>query len=463
MVSLLAAVCASAAPDDGARPLSDTEVWNEGVDLYRAGDVTNAVRVLRPLMLSREYGARAAEVVAKVCYDRAHDPSATDALPMLEEAAAAAQIALRSAPGDGRLERNFTRATDGLAELRETKRIEKVLAAANGRDPGSVIGEAMRSSREIMREAAGLSTNAAEAAVAKADSLSARAARISDAWLQAKSAICQAVTNEEQAATITVQVDQARERTEAAVKALGDLAEDAYPAIAASEQDLAAFYKMTVMPREAAAEDLAAQSNAWLDVEAFNGRDWQREALDYTRAFRARFPAWAQSYEQRAAADTNMPPFTAEAQAQIEALSVELEKRQISCCEKVVPPVQEECMALIRQIIDLLPKDGGGRSGTDERSQPQSGGQDQKPQPQKDRQDEGGQTQGDDGQDDDGHDDAGEEEKKDGGDAGEDESGPGDREVEALLRKAQERSDEHEAEKRARMRRAPLPPNERDW
>ena len=38
-----------------------------------------------------------------------------------------------------------------------------------------------------------------------------------------------------------------------------------------------------------------------------------------------------------------------------------------------------------------------------------------------------------------------------------------EQEIEAVLKKAQERSDEHEAEKKARMRKAPLPPNERDW
>ena len=38
-----------------------------------------------------------------------------------------------------------------------------------------------------------------------------------------------------------------------------------------------------------------------------------------------------------------------------------------------------------------------------------------------------------------------------------------DQELEATLKKAQERNDEHEAEKKARMRKAPLPPNERDW
>ena len=45
----------------------------------------------------------------------------------------------------------------------------------------------------------------------------------------------------------------------------------------------------------------------------------------------------------------------------------------------------------------------------------------------------------------------------------EEEENPEDQEIEAVLKKAQERSDEHEAEKKARMRKAPLPPNERDW
>ena len=39
-------------------PLTDGEVWNQGVDYYRAGDVTNALRVLKPLMLSKTHGAR---------------------------------------------------------------------------------------------------------------------------------------------------------------------------------------------------------------------------------------------------------------------------------------------------------------------------------------------------------------------------------------------------------------------
>ena len=32
-------------------PVTDGEVWNEGVGYYASGDVTNALRVLRPLMV----------------------------------------------------------------------------------------------------------------------------------------------------------------------------------------------------------------------------------------------------------------------------------------------------------------------------------------------------------------------------------------------------------------------------
>ena len=53
--------------------------------------------------------------------------------------------------------------------------------------------------------------------------------------------------------------------------------------------------------------------------------------------------------------------------------------------------------------------------------------------------------------------------QKDDQEGDEGEENPEDQEIEAVLKKAQERSDEHEAEKKARMRGARLPPNERDW
>ena len=450
---------------DADAAASDSEVWNEGVEAYRSGDTTNALSVLRPLMLSRSHGARAAEVVAKLAYDKAHESGCPDPASALEEAAAAAQIALRADPDDERARRNFARAVDGLPELRETKRINAAVAAAKGKDPGSTLLAAARDVRSMMAEAAGIRTNSADVAVAKADSLSARAERLADTWLPVKEAICQSVTNEEAAATITLQVDQARKRTESAATALADLSDGAYSALAESEQDFTRFMKMTVLPPDAMREDFVAQSNAWQDVERFNGRDWQHDALDFTRAFRSKFPAWAQAYEQQAAADTNKPPFTAEAQAKISDLSTRLEKLQLQCCENVVPPTQEESLDIIREILGLLPKDGGGgqrqqdqqpqKKESDKDSKPQQGDQDQD-------QDDGGQNQ-DEQQGGDGQNDQKDDGKDDSEREGREEQDREDREVEAVLKKALERSDEHEAEKKARMRKAPLPPNARDW
>lgn len=455
-ISAIAAVLAVSAAGaafaaDVAR--SDVEIWNEGVDAYRRGDVTNALAVLKPLTLSKTHGARAAEVVAKLEYDRGD----------LEAAAAAAQIALRASPSDARVNRNFTRAVDGLPALRETKRVNAVIKAAEGKDPSALLEGAMRDMREVLEESASYLTNAPARRVELADSLSARASKAADNWIVMRRFLQSAVTNEEQAATMQMQIDAAEKKTREAAEALGDLADGAYAAASQSEHDFTRFFKLTAMPPSAIAEDLVAQSNAWLDVEKFNGREWQNDALDYTRAFRAKFPAWAKAYEQQAQADTNKPPFTAEAQAEISALATRLEKIQLECVEKNLPPKQEEAIGIIVKIRELLPKDGGGGGGSGN-PQGQSGNDKNKNKNDKkdDRNDGKKDDIGDQRQDQDPDENKGEDEKDSGGDD-EKEEPKDDKEIEALLKKAQERNDEHEAEKKARMRKAPLPPNERDW
>ena len=430
--------------------MTDGEVWNEGVEYYRAGDVTNALRVLRPLILTKSHGARAAEVVAKLEYEKGN----------LEDAANAAQIALRAAPDDAKANRNFTRATDRLPAIREEEHLKAVLKAAEGKDPGAMLLAATKDCRALMAESGAYRTNRAERAVALADALSKRAERLSDSWIPVRELIAQSVTNEEQAATISAQIDAARKKTKEAAKKLGDLDPEAYPLLSDAEHDFTRFVKLTVMPPAAMDEDLAAQSNAWLDVEAFNGRSWQQDALDYTRAFRAKFPAWARAYEQQAQSDTNKPPFTAEDQAKVSALATELEKIQLGCVDKSLPPEQEKALEIINEIRELLPKDpnGGGQNQQQQQKNDQQQNQNQQQQQNQDQQQ--GQRQQQDEQQDQGDDKN--DDNRDEPDEG-DQQDAEDQEVEAVLKKAQERSDEHEAEKKARMRRAPLPPNERDW
>ena len=445
---LCMSVAALGARGDEA-PLTDGEVWNEGVGYYEAGDVTNALRVLRPLMLSKTHGPRAAEVVAKLEYERGN----------LEEAAAAAQAALRAAPQDAKANRNFTRAADGLPQLRETKRVNAVLKAFQGRDPGSVMQAATMDARRLMSEAGTFRTNAPDRAVALADALSRRADRLAETWIPVREAIAQSVTNEEQASTILLQIQQAEAKTKKAAVEFGDLSADAYGTMSDVEHDFTRFYKLTVLPPQAIAEDEVAQSNAWQDVEAVNGRAWQADALDFTRAFRAKFPAWAKAYEQQAQADTNKPPFTADDQAKISALATELEKLQMECAEKSLPPSQEKALEIIRKIRELMPKDsGGGQNQQQNQNQQNQNKQDQQQDQNKQEQQQDQQPQERQEQDPE------KEQDKDSDEDRQDEKDEeDDKELEAILKKAQERNDEHEADKKARMRKAPLPPNERDW
>ena len=445
------------APAEETTPVTDGKVWNEGVEYYRNNDVTNALRVLRPLMLSKTHGARAAEVVAKLEYDSGN----------LEEAAGAAQIALRAAPDDAKANRNFTRATDGLPQMRETKRINAILQAAQGKDPGSMLLAATKDARQLMTDAGAYRTNAPARAVAMADALSKRAEKLADTWIPVREVIAQSVTNEEQAATILQQLEQAQTKTKSAAKELGDLGDGGYAAVSDVEHDFTRFLKLTILPPAAMDEDLVAQSNAWMDVEDFNGRKWQQDALDYTRAFRAKFPAWAQAYEQQAQSDTNKPPFTKEQQDKISALATELEKLQIECVSKSLPPNQEKSLGLINQIRDLLPKDNnqngqGQNNQQNQQNQDQNKNQDQKQdQNQQQQQDQQKQDESDQKQDQDPNQQDQQDEKDQREQSGEEKEE--DQELEATLKKAQERNDEHEAEKKARMRKAPLPPNERDW
>ena len=448
MILALAFLLAAAEPS----VQTDGEAWNEGVEYYRAGDATNALRVLRPLLLSRTHGARAAEVVAKLEFEKGD----------LEEAASAAQIALRAAPDDPKANRNFTRAADRLPAVREEEHLKAVLKAAEGKDPGALLLAATKDCRALMAESGTYRTNRAEKAVALADALSKRAERLADAWIPVRELIAQSVTNEEQAATISAQIEAARKKTKESAQKLGDLDPEAYPLLSDAENDFTRFMKLTVMPPAAMEEDLVAQSNAWMDVDAFNGRGWQQEALDYTRAFRAKFPAWAKAYEQQAQSDTNKPPFTAEDQAKVSALATELEKLQIGCVDKSLPPDQEESLRIINEIRELLPKDksGGGQS----QQQQQKNNQEQQNQQQQKQNDQQQNQQNQDQQQDQNNgQDEKDDQQKDDQEGDEGEENPEDQEIEAVLKKAQERSDEHEAEKKARMRKAPLPPNERDW
>ena len=225
----------------GEGAIDETEIWNEGVELYRAGDYTNAHAKLKPLMLSRDYGARASELVAAIDYAFATSPLASQdgekASSALEEAAQGAQIALRANPKDERLRRNFDRTIHDLPELRRTRKINAILQASASSSPDAILRAMRDSARSILEKSASYKTNSAHSAIAIADSLQAKCEKIADDWIAVKEGIARAVTNEEEIATISARLDDVRERTMAAAKSLGDFGDDAYGLVAATETD----------------------------------------------------------------------------------------------------------------------------------------------------------------------------------------------------------------------------------
>ena len=204
-------------------------------------------------------------------------------------------------------------------------------------------------------------------------------------------------------------------------------------------------------PPQLNAAGILNQTNAYNDVKRTDGFDWQKDALDTTRAFRAKFPAWAQQKAQEIQqkiqqGNTNAVPFAAEQQEEITRLAAEVETMQGEMVKAALPPRQLEILEKLARIRELLPKDDGGSNNQQQQQQQQDQNKDQQQDPQDQQQDPQDQQQEDKPQD------------KEQAQEPQDQ-----KDVEDLLRKVQERSDEHENEKKARLRNAPLSPNDRDW
>jgi hypothetical protein len=455
---------------------TDSEIWNEGVDSYTSGDVTNALSVMRLLMNSRTHGARAAEVVAKLEYDAARAEGSTNVLERLEKAARAAQIALRAAPDDKRLNDNFSLAVADIPELRERKRMDELLASAQNVSPVQLLKEAVVESRDLISGFEDLivaSTNDADKAVSTADAFGSRGEKLADKWILLKESISKSVTNQNEQAEIFRYVEELHKRTVDAARKLSDLDADAERDLAAAEGGFTEFYKNVVPPPEAMNEVVQSLSNACDNVAAECGRPWLNESLDYTKAFRSKFPEWAKQQEMMAQADTNKPPFTAEVQARISDLAEKLERTQEECVKNPSSDKRREALEAAVEISRLLPKDNNRDNSNDNNKRQDKknndGKSDQNRQngQNKDDKDNSGEDKADGKKDNQPENEESEKNDRENeanerkGEAREKESEM--KEIEALLKRAQERSDEHEADKKARMRSMRLPSNERDW
>ena len=459
--------------NQGEEPKTDSQIWNEGVEYYRSGDITNALVTMRSLINSRTHSARAAEVVAKIEYDAARSEGATNILERLEKSASAAQIALRAAPDDKRLNDNFSLAVADIPELRERKRKDELLSSAKGITPDRLLKEAVSESRNLISGLEDLkvaSTNDADKAVSMADDFGSRGEKLADKWILLKELISQAVTNQNELAAIGQYVDALHERTSDAARKLSDIDADAAGDLAAAEGGFTEFYKNVVLPPDAMKEIVQCLSNACNNVATECGRPWMNESLDYTKAFRSKFPELAKQQEMMAQADTNRPPFTAEVQARISDLAEKLERVQEQYVKNPNPDIKRDALEKAIEISKLLPRNNDQNKSKDDQKQDRNkddGKSGQSNKDDKDDKDKSGEDKNDKKDDDSSekdepeNDDAKNKDEERKSDARQKESEL--KEIEAMLKRAQERSDEHEADKKARMRSMRLPPNERDW
>ena len=428
--------------EEGLSP--ESEAWNAGIAAYRDGDFTNALERLRPLMQVKTHAARAAELVARIEHDRARERAeAGDSegrLEHLESAAAAAQTVLRSFPADARkaddfarANANFTRATDGLADLREEVRVKRLLEAAGNQEPSAVIKATLADLRSFYGEAKDLPSLAPAERVSKGDDLERRARERADALLVFGRKLEE--TAPEAAESVggivgTVRADVARSATQFA-----DLDPEAVETVARAESAVTELYRATLDAWSALDEDRTSQTNALAGAAEVGARTWQADALAYTKAFRQRFPQWAEEYEQSRQTATNQPPLTAEARQQIESLASELEEVQTACCRAADKQEQARALDLMRQILELRPRppqDQQQQQQQNQQQQNQQQKQDQQKQDQKNQdqqkqdpqEQQGGQGQQDQQQDESGKDEKdpdGERKEEDGQQGAEDE------------------------------------------
>lgn len=436
---------------------AETYRFNAAVAYYHAGATNEVVDLCNPLLTSKQYGAKAGELLGKMEMEQARKAGAEDPaakLKALESAALGFQRALRDNATDERSNRNFSRAASQLPEARDTAHIAAVMKEFGQTSPDQLLATQLREQRAILEESYTLMTNDAPLLVRKAEALAKRQEKQADLWIPLKQQILQAVTNQQQQAQLAQNIELGRDSMKGATLALRDILPDAAAETAQSEPLVYTFWKACAQADSLVDEAILCQSNTIKKIDArymaLRGKDTQPEAQTLTHAFKARFPQWAENYRKQAQSDTNMPPFSAEDQKKIEeltdhALKLQGEILDSKTVEKDRPTLRQQAYQDLVEIRDLLPKKPNSGQNQQQQQQQNQQQQNKEQQQQEQKQEEQQQEQKQEEQQ--------AQEKK--------EETPKD--AQEVLRRALEREKEHENEKKRRQQRIPMSPSERDW
>ena len=448
---------------------SPRATYNQAVDLYNAGDFTNAAATLLPLSIRNDM-PEAVELFGAAEFAKSGDvaiaTNVEERMRLLESAAASFQLALAAGAAEPeRVARNLARATSTLPSLREAARQAEIESKYASTPPPALVSRMLEAQRDISaktREAADVVD--ARERIEAFENLAARQHDIADMNTVVAKSLAQSlenVTNEEARASFQKLIDATAKTIGSATDALENI-----DASAAMESDRAGLllleaWKPMSEPPAYVQEAILCETNA---AVAANEPRWRLVpdadvALDTMRWFSQTFPHWAEEFikndeQQRAqSGSTNAPAFTQENADKIMELMEPLmflleDNAKFSGSDEAQRTSgAREALALLEQIRDLLPKQNPPpQQSQDQQQQQQEQQQDQQQQQEQQQQEQQQEEQ---------------EEKEQPKPEEEDKELPED--VEEALRRAIQREREHEAEKQKQRRELPLPPNSRDW
>ncbi len=441
--------------------------YNQAVDAYNAGDITNASAILLPFTANKEIPI-AAELFAASEFKRAADPQLAtnleERINLLSSSSSAFQKAIENGGDRERLERNLYRAASTIPALREEKRLKAIEEKYAQVQPGQLFSQMLQGHRANTEKAAAAFTNQnAKARIGSLEAIAAGEKELADIWVAARPILTDpnTVTNENMRAVFYETITTGEEAMKDFIAALEDAgdSEAAKEVSAKAENAVFGFWGLSADPPSLIAEGIYNETNVVISPLTPRNplRDDSLTSFQMTRLFAERFPEWAKNYiaqeaqKQQQSGSTNPPSFTEENVAKINELIEPLmwiqgdNAKLTNKLERVTGA--KESLNYLRQIQELLPKNGGGSSGQPQ-AQQQPENQEQQEQNQDQNEDQNQQEQ---------------QEQQQEAQPKEEENREPPKDVEEALRKALQREREHEAEKERQRRAFPLPPNARDW
>ncbi|MDP6526050.1 MAG: VWA domain-containing protein [Kiritimatiellia bacterium] len=473
------------------RKSQDDFSFNAAASLFKAGKYQEAADILSGLdNRGSESGGAVSMGLGSALYMAAEnvEPEKAEDMEkkseMIREAGEAFIDAFRKADDDEDAKKNLSVALDAWEKTSEEAKLGKLNEEYGGKGPFPIIGRMLSTQREINEGLANSHTNSLPDRIRALEALAEKQEENADLWIPLKSQLMTALAQQpgqtnvqQQLAAMNQTIDLTQESMRGTAGVMKDAQLDGTQGAGLDERALYSLWKMLAPPEPIIAECLRRQTNAIASTTAAmltpaaareklpEAGANQSETLFLTELFLDRFQA---TYpEGGGAPPAAMPAPTDGAPAQAEpALSDEDRAKILELTAQAIGRqkeassllasadagkalvAEEASYKLLKEIQDLLPKQGRQQQEQQEQQEQEQEEQEQEEQEQQEQEQQEQQEESSEEQSEEQE----AEEKED--------ATPED--VKELLEKAIEREKQHEAEKRERNRR-PMLPHEKDW